>query len=136
MGFRFDRLGVRVPAVFVSAYTAAGTVISSPLQHTSVIRTMSEKWGLAPLTDRDRSAPDLGPLLNLDAPRPVGDWPTVTPRPFTPPASYAAQPLNELQRSLIGAAEVAVNTGSGVAADARTVGDALDFLRRKFGHPL
>jgi phospholipase C len=136
MDFRFDRLGVRVPAVLISAYTAAGTIVSSPLRHTAVIKTLSEKWGLGHLTERDRTAPDLGPLFNLAQPRPASEWPTVTARPFTPPASYAAQPLNELQRALIATADAAVGSASLVATDVRTVGDALSFLARKFGNPL
>jgi phospholipase C len=43
MGFAFDRLGVRVPTVLVSAWVEPGTVIHTPLQHTSLIKTMSEK---------------------------------------------------------------------------------------------
>jgi phospholipase C len=125
-----------VPAVLISAYTAAGTIVSSPLRHTAVIKTLSEKWGLGHLTERDRTAPDLGPLFNLAQPRPASEWPTVTARPFTPPASYAAQPLNELQRALIATADAAVGSASLVATDVRTVGDALSFLARKFGNPL
>ena len=37
--FKFDRLGPRVPAVIVSAYTQAGTVLHDVFDHTSVIAT-------------------------------------------------------------------------------------------------
>jgi phospholipase C len=135
MGFRFDRLGVRVPAVLVSAHTSAGTVINTPLHHTSVIRTLSEKWGLGSLTERDRTAPDLAPLFNAAQPRPPEDWPDVSPRPFTPSRDYAADPLNELQRGLIGLAQAAVGAASDATADFRTVGDGLAYLDRLFPTP-
>jgi phospholipase C len=133
--FRFDRLGERVPAVLISAHTQAGTVVNAPMRHTAVIRTMSEKWGLSPLTDRDRTAPTLGPFFNRSTPRPVADWPTVHPRPIPPGIDYAAEPLNELQRAFIGAADAAVGPPSPAAANAQTVGDAMAFLRQKYGLP-
>jgi len=39
VSFNFDRLGPRVPAVIVSAYTAPGTVLKQDFDHTSVIAT-------------------------------------------------------------------------------------------------
>src|SRR5262249_26501868 len=53
MGFGFDRLGVRVPAIAISAYTRAGTVIHDQMHHAAAIATLSRKHGLAPLTTRD-----------------------------------------------------------------------------------
>ena len=67
MGFRFDRSGVRVPAIAVSPWIGEQTVINDEYRHTSVIRTLRERWQLgAPLTARDGAAPDLAPVLNLD----------------------------------------------------------------------
>jgi phospholipase C len=69
-GFDFTRFGVRVPAVLVSPLIAAGTVFRpsgpTPLDHTSVLRTLELRFGLEPLTARDRVAPDLGDVLTLD----------------------------------------------------------------------
>jgi hypothetical protein len=82
MGFRFDRSGVRVPAIAVSAWIPEQTVINDQYRHTSVIRTLRERWQLgAPLTARDAAALDLAPVLSLDIPRDPDDWPDVTPRP-------------------------------------------------------
>ena len=82
MGFTFDRLGVRLPAVAISPWVSERTVINDPYRHTSVIRTMRERWNLGrPLTARDADAPDLRPVLTLDRPRPPEDWPDVSPRP-------------------------------------------------------
>jgi len=75
-GFRFDRLGVRVPAIVASAYTGKGTVIgndpndlSTIFDHSSVLATVEKRFGLAPLTKRDQAANTLESAINLPAPR-------------------------------------------------------------------
>jgi phospholipase C len=71
-GFDFTRFGVRVPAVLVSPLIKAGTVFraeGTPIDHTSILKTVEQRWGLPPLTARDRAAPDLGAVLTLAAPR-------------------------------------------------------------------
>jgi phospholipase C len=74
--FSFDRLGVRVPAIVVSAYTAKGTIIGDApdnpatiFDHTSVLATVEKRFGLAPLTKRDSAANTLEVAINLAAPR-------------------------------------------------------------------
>jgi phospholipase C len=73
-GFDFTRFGVRVPAVLVSPLIPAGTIFrvpegSTPIDHTSVLKTIERRWGLPNLTARDAAAPDLGGVLTLTAPR-------------------------------------------------------------------
>ena len=72
-GFDFTRFGVRVPAVIVSPLIAAGTVFrspeSTPIDHTSILRTLEQRFGLQALTARDGAAPSLGAVLSLDEPR-------------------------------------------------------------------
>lgn len=70
-GFDFSRFGLRVPAVLVSPLIAAGTVFrgSGPIDHTSVLATISERWGTEPLTARDRAAASLGDVVTLASPR-------------------------------------------------------------------
>jgi len=76
MGFTFDRLGVRLPVVAISPWIPERTVVNGVHHHTSVIRTLRERWGIGgPLTQRDANAPDLAPVLSLDEPRPPEDWP-------------------------------------------------------------
>ncbi|MDP6361132.1 MAG: alkaline phosphatase family protein, partial [Planctomycetota bacterium] len=60
MGFHFDRLGVRVPTILVSPYVEPGTVVHAQHEHTSIIKTITEKWGVEPLTERDKAANHLG----------------------------------------------------------------------------
>ena len=73
-GFDFTRFGVRVPAVLVSPFIEAGTVYrvprgSVPLDHTSILKTVEDRFNLPPLTRRDAAAPGFGDVLSLDAPR-------------------------------------------------------------------
>ena len=56
MGFGFDRLGIRVPMVMVSAFIEKNTIMNERFDHTSFIKTMSDKWHLDGLTDRDAHA--------------------------------------------------------------------------------
>lgn len=71
-GFDFRRFGVRVPALLISPRIAAGSVFRArrgTIDHTSVLKTIELRWGLQPLTARDRAAPDLGDALTLAKPR-------------------------------------------------------------------
>jgi phospholipase C len=83
MGFRFDRAGLRIPAVAVSAYIEPRTVVTTQYRNTSIIRTLRARWPLGPpLTARDASAPDIAPVLTRSTPRAPEDWPDVTPQPL------------------------------------------------------
>lgn len=82
MGFTFNRSGIRVPAIAISPWVPQRTVVNDEYRHTSVIRTLRERWSLgAPLTDRDAIARDIAPILSLDNPRAPEDWPDVVPLP-------------------------------------------------------
>ncbi|KJL34156.1 alkaline phosphatase family protein [Microbacterium azadirachtae] len=95
MGFAFDRLGCRVPAIAVSAYTRKGTVINDQMHHGSVIATLTRLHGLKPLTRRDATANDLFQVVNLDKPRHPSDWPVTQSRFLPPnPESKAAHPAH------------------------------------------
>lgn len=95
MGFGFDRLGCRVPAIAVSAFTRAGTVVHDEMHHAAVIATLSRLHGLDPLTRRDADAKDLFNVVNLDTPRQPVTWPTTTPQYIPPnPQAEAPHPAN------------------------------------------
>jgi len=73
-GFGFDRFGARVPTLLISPLIAPGTVYrvpagSTPLDHTSVLKTIEQRWNLRPLTARDAAAPGFGDVLTLSTPR-------------------------------------------------------------------
>jgi phospholipase C len=70
-GFDFKRFGVRVPTVLISPLIAPGTVFrvpsgTTPLDHTSILKTIEKRWGLKPLTARDAAAQDVGSGLTLN----------------------------------------------------------------------
>jgi phospholipase C len=74
--FPFNQLGVRVPAIVVSAYTSKGTIIgddpgvaATVFDHSSVLATVEKRFGLAPLTKRDQAANTLEVAINLATPR-------------------------------------------------------------------
>ena len=81
--FRFDQLGVRVPAVVVSPYIRKGVIDHTEYDHTSILATVERLFGMENLTERDRAANDLLRLLTLEAPR--DDAPTSLPEPATNP---------------------------------------------------
>src|SRR5215472_6654536 len=102
LGFRFDRAGVRVPTVAVSAYIHPQTVITSGYRNTSLIATLRARWKLGPpLTARDATAPSITPALTRATPRPPEDWPDVTPQPAGTPAPLH-KPLPPLGQHLLG----------------------------------
>jgi phospholipase C len=101
MGFTFDRSGQRVPAIAISAWIPRRRVVTEEYRHTSLIRTLRERWSLgAPLTARDAVAADIARILSLDTPRPPEQWPDVTPQPV-PPFNTALLPPN-LPLSVLG----------------------------------
>ena len=72
-GFTFDRFGVRVPCVLISPWIAAGTIYrtksETPLDHTSLLKTIETLFNVPPLTNRDAAASDVLDVLTLETPR-------------------------------------------------------------------
>jgi phospholipase C len=100
-GFDFTRFGPRVPAVLISPLIPAGTVFrvpagSTPLDHTSVLKTIETRWELSALTARDGAAPDVGDVLSLGAPRTDDPLAGVT-APTSTGANPAAGEVSQLQ---------------------------------------
>ena len=131
-GFDFGRFGVRVPAVIVSPFIRAGSVVrpagSTPFDHTSIIATLGKLFGFAPLTARDAAAPDL--LAGLE-PAPVNDGPGSIVAPAIAPAPEqvaraAAKPPNDLQRSLSTAALLLPTLGADTGAHIARLGAVPD----------
>lgn len=75
-GFRFDVYGVRVPAIVISPWVARGHVDHTLYDHSSIPATIERLFGLQPLTERDRNAKDLLPLITTtcrnDCPQRIG----------------------------------------------------------------
>ncbi|MRG58657.1 hypothetical protein GE115_02045 [Agromyces sp. CFH 90414] len=137
MGFAFDRLGCRVPAIAVSAYTRAGTIIHDEMHHGAVIATLSRLHGLKPLTRRDAGANDLFSIVNLDKPRHPSTWPVTSPQ-YVPPNPEATQPhpagttkdkpLSPPARGLLGL--LLARAGGGDTPEPQTFAEAYELLHR------
>lgn len=144
MGFNFERLGLRVPAIAVSAYTRAGTVINEEMHHGSLIATLNRQHGLEPLNDRDAGANTLHSVVNLTKPRDPSTWPTPTPQ-YLPPNPQADaphpgdvhkdKPLSPPGRGLVGLLLARYGSADEKEGGAVTFGEAYNALR-KYGEGL
>jgi len=107
-GFDFARFGVRVPAVLVSPLIQAGTVFrvpagTTPIDHTSILKTVQQRWNLPSLTARDAAAPGLGGVLTLATARTddaLADV-TIPVASGTSPSAALPSHLQEVQADLI-----------------------------------
>lgn len=100
--FAFDRLGVRVPALIVSPWVAKGQVCKGVLQHTSILKTVRETFGIGQaLSLREQAAASFASVFSLPSPR--TDTPAKLPRPKLPPlpaATHHANPGNQFSDDL------------------------------------
>ena len=90
MGFGFDRLGVRVPTLVISAYTSS-RVINERMHHGSLISTLTHRFGLKHLTARDEHAPTIQNAHTLTTPRAPSTWPSTFPL-YSPPNPESLDP--------------------------------------------
>jgi phospholipase C len=77
----FDRYGIRVPLLVVSPYSKAHFVSHVVNDHTSILKFIENRYGLAPLSNRDAAANDLTEFFKFSAPT------FATPPPLTKPAT-------------------------------------------------
>lgn len=100
-GFDFKTLGVRVPALLVSPWTAQ-TVNHTAFDHTSILRFVVETMGLLPLGNRVATTNSIGQAL-LTKVRPMSGLPDpihdLSPLEAPPPA--ATDTLNANQHGLV-----------------------------------
>ena len=138
-GFNFERLGVRVPMVMVSANIAANKIVNAPMHHCSFLQTMQQKWGLTSLGPRQDDAPPFTEVFTSTQ-RPSSTWPNwpVYPGPSSTlveslmsKVSPSAVPLNDLQRSIIDAIKkFYVQDPLLLSMESKTAQDAKDVLQR------
>lgn len=122
--FAFDRLGVRVPAVLVSPYIEAGTIISDTVfDHSSLVATarkvfLGDEWEGKFLTERDRAANTFEGVLTRDQPRSAKEvdvsgkhQAAIAGRPLSlAAAQQAARSLSDHQIALVGVMASAAGT--------------------------
>ncbi|UOQ57703.1 hypothetical protein MUN78_02325 [Leucobacter allii] len=134
MGFHFDRLGCRVPAIVVSAHTERGSVFSEEMHHGSLAATLAERFQFPPLTRRDAAARSIADAFNRTVPRHAADWPQTTPsyvhpNPEAHPArAHASRPLSPPAHGLIGLLIHHFGTADEQASPPQTFGDAYEML--------
>lgn len=108
--FNFDRLGVRVPAFFISPWIEPGTVVHRPsgphptseFEHSSIPATVKKIFNLGSfLTKRDAWAGTFDIVLTRDTPR--TDCPATLPEPVKMRPTEAAEhaPISDFQAELV-----------------------------------
>ena len=121
-GFDFTSFGVRVPAVIVSPWLPAGSIVRppghTPFDHTTIISTLRKLFPFTPLTARDAAAPDLMHSLtgngNNDGPSSIN---ITDPAPAPDKlANAAAQPPNNMQHALNATALLLPTAGANIGA--------------------
>ena len=105
-GFTFNRSGVRIPTLAVSAWIPERTVVTDEYRATSLISTLRDRWNLGTtFTERDATARSFASVFTLDKPRAQSDWPDIVARPVEPmPESLMPldAPINRLGKALLG----------------------------------
>jgi len=137
-GFDFTRFGVRVPTVLVSPLIPPGIVFrvpdgATPFDHTSILKTIENRWNVPALTARDAAAVDVSAALTLTAPRTDDPLAGVVVPVSSAPVPNADRPshLQEVQAELV--AQLPVPDAQGrarlVLPPLRTNDDYKNFIR-------
>jgi phospholipase C len=96
-GFTFQQLGVRVPGIIISPWINA-QVDPTVYDHTSVLKTVEQLFGLQSLTQRDAAANSFAHLISstmrTDCPTSLG---RPAPEPVRPPVTTAHQMILDQQ---------------------------------------
>jgi phospholipase C len=117
--FAFDRLGVRVPAVFVSPLIKPGTIIKRQFDHCSIVATVRKLFCLdkSPFNWREAQAATFEDILNLTAAE-ARIKPVALPNPVVSPAAVgvsakippAVRKPNDLTFAMARAMEYSMNS--------------------------
>jgi phospholipase C len=104
-GFAFDRLGPRVPALVISAYTPTQTRLHDVFEHTSVLRTVVNCFTLPEdkLGARQIQARDVSAAISLSEPR--SDRPAIAKPEFSFLTDLGAEMHSLAHAKLLGAKE-------------------------------
>jgi phospholipase C len=81
------RLGFRVPAIAMGPFAPQRIEHAGPYEHCSILKMITWRWRLAPLTVRDRTARNFARALDFSSRRrPIKLPPFKAPEPLTAPA--------------------------------------------------
>ena len=130
-GFTFDRLGQRIPTILVTPWLAAGSVIGTPLDANSLIKTLEEKFGLPPLNNRDAASTSLAQIRFLATPRGRESLPRLRLRKLSAneAASDGAQPPGDMAGGLVTLVNAANTGDDATPPGVVSIDDCLAFLR-------
>jgi phospholipase C len=78
------RLGFRVPAIAMGPFAPRKIEKAGPYEHCSILKMIEWRWGLEPMTMRDRTAKNLAEALDFTTRRAAIDLP-----PYEPPPARA-----------------------------------------------
>jgi phospholipase C len=93
----FSQRGFRVPTLIVSPIARRGSVDHGVYDHTSSLRLIEWRWGLAPLAVRDANARNLAAALDFGGPRTKAPAIAVPNQPLSPPCPPVPVPGGELE---------------------------------------
>jgi phospholipase C len=149
-GFDFKRFGVRVPAVLISPWIEAGTVYrapgwehgspptpATPFDHTSILKTVEERFDLPNLTARDAAAPGIGDVLTLGAARtddPLNGKAKPRSQPKPKGVKWAPSHLDLSLAEMVSHVPITDETGDIRDAEMpplKTADDAIDFANKR-----
>src|SRR5262249_17248248 len=94
-GNQDGRLGFRTPALLISPWSRRGFVSHIQFDHTSVLKMIEWRWGLAPLTVRDLTANNLAAALDFTNPNDAAPQFAVPDVPFGAPCPQAVPATEE-----------------------------------------
>jgi phospholipase C len=138
-GFNFDRLGPRVPAIVVSAYTEAQTRIKSVFEHTSVLSTVVNCFDLpkGQLGLRQEKADDVSAALNLSSAR--TDWPLIAEPESSIVEELEAEAHSILHSRMLGAKQKPISDlqrtamhGAAMLVQADELHERIDKIQNEF----
>jgi phospholipase C len=100
--------GFRTPCVVVSPWARRGHVASTLYDHTSILRMIEWRWGLSPLTVRDRTANNLAAELDFTRPATLtAPHFSVPTGPFGSPCPAGPPPVEQSWTDLLALARAA-----------------------------
>jgi phospholipase C len=74
-------LGFRVPAIAMGPFAPKQIVTDGPFEHCSILKMVEWRWGLEPMTVRDRNARNLAETLDFTTKRGPLELPEFTAEP-------------------------------------------------------
>ena len=126
------RLGFRVPAIAMGPFAPRKLEKAGPYEHCSILKMIEWRWGLAPMTLRDRSARNFAEALDFTTRREAITLPAFVPPPATPgPRGGGWMELSVSRRGWVSATVEVEEPGALTCSGRLLVGDDVAALARR-----